>query len=155
MKSVQINWRGACINSVSDFLGHIFFLIQLSSIFAWGLPLHRKTYPPILVCWFLFRFPHITHAKTQFSSWWRPFQTELLFFQTIQSAKHAFATTAGPGKPAFLLRYFSKTKNKTAVKITKKNWRAQWKQGTIDIFWPIFVFRCLKWTQLPPVTMPE
>ena len=58
----------------------------------------------------------------QFFSWRRPFQRKLLFFQTIESGKRAFATRAGSGKPAFLhgLRYFSKMKNKTAEKITEQ-----------------------------------
>ena len=34
--------------------------------FACGLRLHRKTYPPILVHWFLCRVPQITCAKMQF-----------------------------------------------------------------------------------------
>ena len=54
---------------------------------------------PILVYWFLFRFPQITYAKIQF------FLVEAFpnqFFQTIESAKHAFAAMAGLGKPAFL-----------------------------------------------------
>ena len=34
------------------------------SIFPCGLSLHRKTYPPILVRWFLFHFSEITYAKT-------------------------------------------------------------------------------------------
>ena len=34
------------------------------------------------------------------------FQTKLLFFQTIESAKRAFATRAGLGKPAFLHALF-------------------------------------------------
>ena len=37
-------------------------------------------------------------GKTQFFSWWRPFQRKLLFFQTIESAKHAFAASAGSRK---------------------------------------------------------
>ena len=78
----------------------------MSSIFACGLRLHRKTWLLILVRWFLFRFPQITYAKTQFFSWQRPFQTKLLFFQTIESAKCAFAATAGSGKPAFLHALF-------------------------------------------------
>ena len=36
----------------------------------------------------------------------RPFQTKLLFFQTVESAKHAFATRAGSGNPAFLPALF-------------------------------------------------
>ena len=31
-----------------------------------------------------------------------PFQTKLLVFQTVESAKHAFDVMAGSGKPAFL-----------------------------------------------------
>ena len=34
------------------------------STFPCGLSLHRKTYSPILVCWFLFRFSEIIHVKT-------------------------------------------------------------------------------------------
>ena len=44
--------------------------------------------------------------KHTYFSWWRPFQTKLLFFQTIESAKHAFAARAGSGKPAPLYVLF-------------------------------------------------
>ena len=54
----------------------------------------------------------------QYFSWQCPFQTELLFFQTKELGKRAFATRDGSGKPAFLHAYFSKTTNKTAEKIT-------------------------------------
>ena len=58
------------------------------------------------------------YAKVQFFTWQRPFQTKLLFFQTIESAKTAFAAT-GSGKPAFLhVLFLKKQKNKTAEKIT-------------------------------------
>ena len=40
--------------------------------------------------------------RPQFFSRWHPFQTKLLFFQTIEPVKCAFAARAGPGKPAFL-----------------------------------------------------
>ena len=40
--------------------------------------------------------------KMQCFSWWCPFQTKLLFFQTIESAKCTFAARAGSGKPALL-----------------------------------------------------
>ena len=76
------------------------------SIFECGLRLHKKTYPPILVRWFLFHFPQITYAKTNFFSWQRPFQTKLLFFQTIESAKRVFVARAGSGKPALVHALF-------------------------------------------------
>ena len=101
--------------NVSDFLGCIFFLIQMSSIFACGFPLHRKTYPPILVCWFLFHFPQITYAKMHFFSWRHPFQRKILFFQTIESAKRAFAAKAGSRKPALFLEKQNSRKNYGAM----------------------------------------
>ena len=97
-----------------------FLLFQISSIFAGSLRLHSKTYPPILVCWFLFHFPQITNAKTHFFSWRRPFQSKLLFFQTTESAKRAFATRAGSGKPALLHTLFLENEKQNS----KKNYRA-------------------------------
>ena len=90
----------------------------MSSIFTCGLrlQLHRKTYPPILVPWFLFRFPQITYAKTQCFSWQHPFQTKLLFFQTIESAKRTFADRAGSGKPALLHALFLKNEKQNSRK---------------------------------------
>ena len=49
--------------------------------------------------------------KRSFFSWRCPFQRKLLFFRTIESAKRAFAASAG-------YKNFSETKNKTAEKIT-------------------------------------
>ena len=60
------------------------------------------------------------YAKRQFFSWWCPFQTKLLFFQTIESAKCAFAAMAGSGKPAFLHALFLENEKKKAGKITQQ-----------------------------------
>ena len=99
------------------------------SIFACGLRLHRKTYPPSpphfssLVSVSLFRN---NVCKTHFFSWRRFFQTKLLLFQTIESAKSAFAARAGSGKPALLHAFdFSKTNNKTAEQITGQSFRVK------------------------------
>ena len=49
-----------------------------------------------------------------FFSWRRPFQRKLLFFETIESAKRAFAARAGSRKPALFLeneKQNSKKKN--------------------------------------------
>ena len=56
----------------------------------------------------------------QFFSWRRPFQTKLLFFQTIESAKCAFATRAGSGKPAFLHALFLENERQNG----RKHYRA-------------------------------
>ena len=57
------------------------------------------------------------YAKTVFFPGGILSQQNFLFFQTIQSVKHAFATRAGSGKPAFCVLIFSKPKIKTAEKI--------------------------------------
>ena len=46
--------------------------------------------------------------KHSFFFWQCPFQTKLLFFQTVESAKCAFAARAGSGKPAVLHALFLK-----------------------------------------------
>ena len=45
MITVTSNWRGACITNLSDFLGRIFLLVQMSWIFACDLRLHRDIAP--------------------------------------------------------------------------------------------------------------
>ena len=47
-------------------------------------------------------------------SWWHLFQTKLLFFQTIESAKCIFAMRAGSGKPAFLHALFLENKHQNS-----------------------------------------
>ena len=63
------------------------------------------------------------YAKVQVFSWRRPFQTKLLFFQTIESEKRTFATKTGSAKPAFLHALF--------VENEKQNNRKDY--GTIPI----------------------
>ena len=103
------------------------------SVFACGLRLHRKTYPPILVRWFLCHFPQIAYAKTQFFFRRRPFQTKLLFFQTMESAKRAFAAGAGSGKPALLHALFLENEKQNS----RKNYGAMFScevQGHMQTF---------------------
>ena len=52
----------------------------------------------------------------QFFSWWCPFQTKFLFFQTIESAKRAFAARADSGKPAFLHALFLENETQNSRK---------------------------------------
>ena len=48
---------------------------------------------------------------------WRcPFQTKLLFFRTIESAKNAFDATAGSEKPAVLHALFLKKEKQKSAK---------------------------------------
>ena len=54
--------------------------------------------------------------KPQFFSWQRPFQTKLLFFQTIESVKCTFAAMAGSGKPAFLHALFLENEKQSGRK---------------------------------------
>ena len=61
------------------------------------------------------------YAKTQFFSWRRPFQTKFLFFQTIESARRAFAAMAGSGKPAFLHALFHEDEKQNSRKILHGN----------------------------------
>ena len=69
-------------------------------------PLIEKHIPPILFCWFLFRFPQITYTVCKntffFPGGVLSKQSFNLFFQIKESAKHAFAAGAGSGKPALL-----------------------------------------------------
>ena len=46
--------------------------------------------PPVYVDWFLFCFPQITYAKTQFFSWLRPFQTKLLSVNQVNNQRHQY-----------------------------------------------------------------
>ena len=63
--SLGVFYMKGCMQEPRNWLFRPFFsLVQMLSIFACGLNLHRKTYAPILVCWFLFRFSDITYAKT-------------------------------------------------------------------------------------------
>ena len=94
-----------------------FLLVQMSSIFACGLCLHRKTDPPISVRLFLFHFTQIVYAKTQF------FPSGILSKQSFCFSKQQNQQSAHlpPGLVQenlhFCTCYFSKTKNKTAEKI--------------------------------------
>ena len=45
---------------MSDFLGQIFVLVQMSSIFAGDLVLNGKTLPRNFFCFFVFRFQEIS-----------------------------------------------------------------------------------------------
>ena len=100
------------MNSVSDFLVRFFFLlIQISSVFACGLQLRRKTCTPYfsLLVSLLFSTNNIhVHCMQihRFFSWQHPFQTKLLFFQIMESVKRAFASRAGSGKLALLHALF-------------------------------------------------
>ena len=113
---LHVQLKGASINHVRGFLGHFFLLVQMISIFACGLRLHRKTYPPYFSWLVSVSFFRNNVCKMHFFSWWCPFQTKLLFFQTIESVKYAFASGAGLEKPALLHALFSKTNNKTTEK---------------------------------------
>ena len=53
----------------------------------------------------------------QFFSWRHPFQTKLLFFQTIESVKRAFATGAGSEKPVFLHALFLENEKQNRRKL--------------------------------------
>ena len=87
----------------------------MNSIFAYGPRLYRKTYP-------LFPPPHfsllvsLTYAKTQCFSCWHPFQTKFLFFQTLESAKRAFAAREVSGKPAFFHALFLENEKQNSRK---------------------------------------
>ena len=52
----------------------------------------------------------------QFFSWRRPFQTKLLFFQTIESTKCTFAAVPGSGKPTFLHASFLENEKQNSRK---------------------------------------
>ena len=60
----------------------------------------------------------MTYAKTAVFFLVVSFANKALFFQTIESAKRAFSTRAGSGKPAFFHALFLENRRKTAVKIT-------------------------------------
>ena len=50
------NWRASCNKRISDFLGQIFFLVQMSSIFACDLGLNGKRLPHNFFLLFCFSF---------------------------------------------------------------------------------------------------
>ena len=62
-----------------------------------------------------------------FFAWRRPFQTKLLFFQTVESSKRAFAAIAGSGKPAFLHASFLEKEKQNRRKITGKGFPVKFK----------------------------
>ena len=56
------------------------------------------------------------YAKLADISWRRPFQTKLLFFQTVESAKRAFPARASSGKPTFLHALFLENEKQNSSK---------------------------------------
>ena len=90
------------------------------SIFACGLRLHRKTYPPILARLFLCHFPQITSAKMQVCFLAASFPNKAFVFSNNGISKVAFAARAGSGKPALLHALFLENKKQNR----RKNYRA-------------------------------
>ena len=98
------------MSNLSDFLGRIFFLVQLSSIFTCGLPFHRKTVP--------FSLMSLSFSTNNVCK-------NAVFFLTVSFPNRAFvfpynritAATAGSGKPAFLLALFLKNEKQNSRKI--------------------------------------
>ena len=93
------NWL---VGKRSDFLGRIFSLIQMSSIFACGFPLHRKI---ILAPYFCNVFPGCVLSKQRFC---------------FPKQQNQGSTHLPPRLVQENLHYFSKMKNKTAEKITRQ-----------------------------------
>ena len=79
-----------------------------------------KNIPPILVYWFLFRFPQIYNiCKNAVFFWWRPFQTKLLFFPNNRISEAHICCQGWFRKTCtFAVLFFKNKKNKTAEKIT-------------------------------------
>ena len=85
------------------------------SIFACGLQLHGKTYPNFsLLVSLSFSTNNVCKKCSVFLA--VSFPNKVLFFQTIESAKHALAVRAGSGKPALLHALFLENEKQNSSK---------------------------------------
>ena len=89
------NWRAACKKLVSDFLGRIVFPRPNELNFGMWPSTSWKNIPPYLSLLVSLSFSTNNVCKSAVFFWRCPFQRKLLFFQTIESAKRAFAASAG------------------------------------------------------------
>ena len=101
------NWRAACNKLVSDFLGRIFFLVQMSSIFACDLGLNRKTLSRNFFCCFVFRFREIF-----FNQHWRQMRASLILL--FGKTKAFFGKGTARKKTAFLHTLFVENERETS-----------------------------------------
>ena len=101
------NWRAACNKLVSDFLGRIFFLVQMSSIFACDLGLNRKTLSRNFFCCFVFRFREIF-----FNQHWRQMRASLILL--FGKTKAFFGKDTARKKTAFLHTLFVENERETS-----------------------------------------
>ena len=101
------NWRAACKKLVSDYLGRIFFLVQMSSIFACDLGLNRKTLSRNFFCCFVFRFREIF-----FNQHWRQMRASLILL--FGKTEAFFGKDTARKKTAFLHTLFVENERETS-----------------------------------------
>ena len=105
--NLQNNWRASCNKLVSDFLGQIFVLVQMSSIFACDLGLNGKTLPRNFFCRFVFRFQEIF-----LNQHWQQMRASLILL--FGKTKAFFGKDTTRKKLRFCTRYLWKRKEKPA-----------------------------------------
>ena len=101
------NWRASCKKLVSDFLGQIFVLVQMSSIFACDFGLNGKTLPRSFFCCFVFRFQEIF-----LNQHWQQMRAALILL--FGKTKAFFGKDTARKKMRFFIRYLWKRKEKPA-----------------------------------------
>ena len=106
-KSMGYFWRASCNKLVSDFLGQIFVLVQMSSIFACDLGLNGKTLPRNFFCCFVFRFQEIF-----LNQYWQQMRASLILL--FGKTKAFFGKDTTRKKLRFCTRYLWKRKEKPA-----------------------------------------
>ena len=104
---VDNNWRASCKKLVRDFLGQIFVLVQMSSIFACDLGLNGKTLPGNFFCCFVFRFQEIFLNQ----HWQQMSASPTLFFG---KTKAFFGKDTARKKTAFLHTLFMEKERETS-----------------------------------------
>ena len=104
------------MSNLSDFLGRIFFTRPNELNFCMWPSISLKNIAPYFSLLVSLSFSTNNVCKNAGFSWWNPFQTKLLFFQTRESAKHAFAAMASSGEPAFLHALFLENEKQNSRK---------------------------------------
>ena len=100
-------WRASCKKVVSDFLGQIFVLVQMRSIFACDLGLNGKTLPRNFFCCFVFRFQEIF-----LNQHWQQMRVPLILL--LGKTKAFFGKDTARKKTAFLHTLFMVKERETS-----------------------------------------
>ena len=102
----KCNRRASCKKLVSDFLGQIFVLVQMSSVFACDLVLNGKRLPRNFFCCFVFRFQEIF-----LNQHWQQMHASLILL--FGKTKAFFGKDTARKKTAFLHTLFMENERET------------------------------------------